>query len=171
LETALFAGLAAIVGLIVGHLWDARSEAIRWRRDQRIRAYEHVGHTYYKIREAFRVVALSNHGTAELNEAISRALDLGGEFNRAVFTVWLHGSEPVARTVGELSAKVNDLFLSVRSGQLSWEEWRVARGPAEAALERFAEAIRSELSLPHIPVAIRISYPDTSAQESSEVEP
>ena len=170
MEIALIASLAGIIGLVIGNLWDSRSEAARWQRDQRIRTYEQIGYTYYALREAFRVVAVSTPGTLQTDEAISRALDLGGEFNRAIFAVWLHGSEPVANTVRELNSRVNELFLASRAKQSSWEEWRVIRGPGEVALERFVEAVRSELSLPQISVAIRIEYPNGAIQESQTTE-
>lgn len=42
MEAAITASLAAVVGLIIGRLWDSRLEAVRWRRDQRVRVYEHA---------------------------------------------------------------------------------------------------------------------------------
>jgi hypothetical protein len=157
LEATLVAGLAGLVGLVLGRFWDSRSEAVRWRRDQRIRTYEQIGACYYKVREAVRTLAMLEPGTPDAGTATARALDLGGEFNRTIVAVWLHGSAPVATAVREIDREVLKMFRTARDARFSWEEWREVRAPAEHALERFVEAVRSELSLPRVAVAIRIS--------------
>lgn len=147
MDATLIAGLAGLLGLMLGRFWDYRSEAARWRRDQRIRIYEQIGSTYYATREAIRTMALVEHGTDKAAEAAFRALDAGAEFSRAIVAVWLHGSAPVATAVREINRELVKLFLTARAQQLSYEEWRVTRGPAEQALERFVEAVRAELAL------------------------
>jgi hypothetical protein len=79
MEATIVAGLAALVGLIVGRFWDSRSEARRWRRDQRVRTYEEFAAAYYRSREGFRRLALLDVGTAGADEAQAVALDNGGE--------------------------------------------------------------------------------------------
>lgn len=157
MDATVIAGLAAIVGLVLGRFWDSRSETARWRRDQRIRTYEQVGGSYYALREAIRVLAMLEPSSESTPEVASRALDLGVEFNRAIVAVWLHGSGPVAAAVREIDREVIKMFLAAREHRFSWEEWRDVRAPAEHALERFIEAVRSELSLPQLDVAIRIA--------------
>ncbi|GIJ50445.1 hypothetical protein Val02_73310 [Virgisporangium aliadipatigenens] len=46
------------------------------------------------------------------------------------------------------------------AGRLDWEEWRAAHEPAEAALQRFVEAVRLELALP--PLSVRLTVSDVS---------
>jgi len=156
-EAALLAGLAGLVGLILGRFWDSRVESARWRRDQRIRIYELVGTSYYTVREAIRAVALLDPDSESADQAASRALDLGGDFHRAVVAVWLHGSAPVATAVRDIDAELIKMFRVARTRRFSWEEWRDVRGPAEHALERFVEAARAELHLPQLNVTIRIA--------------
>ena len=48
-STALLAALAGIIGIMLGRLWDARSESSRWRRDQKTASYQ-------RLAEAFNVV-------------------------------------------------------------------------------------------------------------------
>jgi hypothetical protein len=156
-EATLIAGLAGILGLFLGRFWDTRSEAARWKRDQRIRTYEHVGQAYYSLREANRALALLDPETREAGEAASRVLDLGGKFNSAIVAVWLHGSAPVAKAVREVNQETIKMFIAARARRFSWEEWRAIRGPADHALDDFIGAVRRELSLPPLEVATRIA--------------
>jgi hypothetical protein len=155
-EAALIAGLAGVLGLIVGRFWDSHSEARRWRRDQRIRTYEEFAGAYYKSREGFRRLAMTEVGTIDADEALLSALDTGIEFNRVVVAVWLYSSAPVSAAVREVHHEIMRSFFNARERTFTWDEWRVARSPAERALERFVEAVRAELSLPRAPVEIRI---------------
>ena len=157
MESTLIAGLAGILGLLLGRFWDSRSEAVRWRRDQLIRTYEWIGRAYYVLREANRRLALLDPETPEADEAASRVLDLGGELNSAIVAVWVHGSTPVATAVRELNQETIRIFIAARAQRFSWEEWRTTRGPADDALDRFVEAVRRELSLPPLQVSVRIA--------------
>jgi nucleotide-binding universal stress UspA family protein len=154
--SAIVAATAGVLGLMLGRYWDNHSETRRWRRDQRIRIYEQFASAYYASREAYRSVALLAPGTPQAEDAASRALDLGIDFNRTLIALWLHGSANVALSAHELDIEVNKLFMIARSRQFSWEAWRVERGPAERALERFTESVRAELGLPGVRVAVRI---------------
>lgn len=73
----------------------------------------------------------------------------------------------MATAVRELDREVVKIFLAARTQKYSWEEWRVTRGPAENALERFVEAVRSELSLPQTSVALWIA--DIAPPPASEL--
>src|SRR5215469_1009142 len=50
MDPVLLAALAGLAGIAIGRFWDARSEATRWRRDQRIRVYERLITAYYQVR-------------------------------------------------------------------------------------------------------------------------
>lgn len=138
MDAAIVAGLAALVGLIVGRFWDTHSEARRWQRDQRIRIYEQFAGAYYTSREAYRAVAMQQPGSAEEDAAASTALDLGAAFNRTVVAVWLHSSAPVAAAVHDLDIEVNKLFLAVRSRRFSWPQWRETARALLAGTQRRA---------------------------------
>lgn len=156
MNAALLAGLAGIIGLVLGRFWDFHVELARWRRDQRIRTYELIGTSYYTLREAIRALALVEPGSQNAEEAALRALDLGADFHRAIVAVWLHGSAPVATVVREIDGEMVKTFRMALSRRFSWEEWRSVRVPAERALERFIVAARAELSLPQLEVSIVI---------------
>lgn len=157
MQSAFVAAVAAILGLVVGRFWDVRAEAGRWRRDQRMRVYERFVGAYYASREAYRSLALHEPGTPEAEEALARALDLGVDFNQSVVAVWFHGSPRVSAAVHEVDVEVNKLAGVARLKRYTWEEWRVARSPAEHAAEQFIEVVRRELGLPEI--AVMLCYP------------
>jgi hypothetical protein len=155
MESALIAGLAGLLGLALGRLWDRRSESNRWRRDQRVHSYENLAYTYYRLRDQCRQLSAKVPGTEESDRAVDRVLDTGVEWQRDVVAVWFHGSEPVTEAVKELDDQANELFLSARDKQFTWDEWRVRRVVAEQALEQFILAIRREFALPEFPVKLR----------------
>jgi hypothetical protein len=59
MEAVVLAAVAGVIGLPVGRFWDTKSESARWRRDQRVVAYEKVIKGYYEAREAIRQVAMA----------------------------------------------------------------------------------------------------------------
>ncbi len=59
METAVLASLAGLFGIVLGRVWDLRLEAVRWRRDQRVRVYEDLAATYYAAREPLLVLAMA----------------------------------------------------------------------------------------------------------------
>ena len=155
MESALIAGLAGLLGLALGRLWDRRSESNRWSRDQRVRSYENLAYAYYRLRDQCRQLSATVPGTEESERAADRVLDTGVEWQRDVVAVWFHGSEAVTDAVKELDDQVNELFLSARARQFTWDEWRLRREVAEQALEQFILAIRREFALPDFPVKLR----------------
>jgi hypothetical protein len=157
MQSAIVAAVAAFLGLVVGRFWDSRVETRRWRRDQRMRVYERFVGAYYASREAYRSLALQAPGTPESEDALARALDLGVEFNQSVVAVWFHGSPAVAAAVHQVDLEVNKLATVARQKRYAWEEWRVARSPAEHAAEQFIEVVRAELGLPDI--TVMLCYP------------
>ena len=165
MEANLIAGLAGIIGLILGRFWDSHAESRRWRRDQRIRAYEQVGCAYYALRESIRAVALAPIGSEKLEKAALPTVDLGKDFNSAAFAVWVHESEAVAISAKQSSSEVNELYLAAREREFSWDEWRAIRAPAEKFLEHFVGTVRFDLSLPQLTVAIRIVDPELNASQ------
>nr|BFE61358.1 hypothetical protein GCM10020063_058840 [Dactylosporangium thailandense] len=157
MQSAIIAAATALLGLIVGRFWDGRVEGRRWQRDQRIRVYEQFIRAYYASREAYRALALLEPDTPESHEALARALDLGVDFNQSVVAVWFHGSPAVATAAHEVDLEVNKLASVARLKRYTWDDWRVARSPAEHAAEQFIEVVRGDLGLPDI--AVTLCYP------------
>jgi hypothetical protein len=154
MEAATIGALAALFGLVIGRLWDNRLESRRWRRDQRIRVYEKFAAVHYEMREALRVLALTKPSTPEAAAAENRVRELGADWNKAMVAVWLHGSGPVTEAVRRLDEEVVRLVDIVRSRQLTWEEFREQRSAASRNLEAYVEAVRGELKLPRLDVAV-----------------
>lgn len=154
--TALIAALAGVLGLLVGRFWDVRAENVRWRRDQRIRSYESLAGAYYSIREALRRLAAQEPGTPENETEISRTLEVAVEWNRQLLSVWLHGTEPVTRSLRRLDRSVDELFRESAGARIGWEEFRRRRANADESLDRFIEAVRNDLALPDLAVRARI---------------
>jgi hypothetical protein len=155
-DPALVAALAGVIGLALGRFWDIWSERRRWRRDHRIRLYEQLAGAYYESREAYRSLALAATDALGHERESGQALDRNIEFNRTLMAVMLHASGPAASAAHALDLELNKLFMVARSRQLSWEEWRESRGPAERAMEKFMETVRHELRLPALRVEMRV---------------
>jgi GTP cyclohydrolase II len=154
MEAAITAALAAVLGLVVGRLWDSRLEVARWRRDQCVRAYEDAASAYYNVRETMRVLALTEPGRQEADVAENRMRTVGVEWNRCMVAVWLHGSEPVVEAIRQVDREFEQLLVRVRSCQLTWEEFWEERRPAGRKLDNFIEEVRKELKRPLMQVRV-----------------
>jgi hypothetical protein len=154
-ESAVIGGLAALLGLILGRVWDSRSESSNWRRDQRTRCYEQLFVTYYELRNRLRVLGAAEPDTPESDRAVDRVLEEAARWESDIAAVWLHGSKPVTKTAKALDDEVNNLFMVARAQQLSWDDIRLKRISAEGALEQLIAAIRRELRLPDFEVTLR----------------
>jgi hypothetical protein len=148
-------GLAALLGLILGRVWDRRSESSNWRRDQRTRCYEQLFASYYEVRDRLRLLGVAVPGTPESDDAIVRFLEVAVRWHSNVAAVWLHSSEPLTKAAKALDDQANALFIAARAEQLNWDQYRAKRMNAEGALEQLIAAIRHELGLPEFEVAIR----------------
>lgn len=56
METAVIGAIAGVFGLVLGRLWDSRSEYTRWRRDQRVASYGALAREFYRLRERYRAL-------------------------------------------------------------------------------------------------------------------
>src|SRR5689334_12070356 len=102
MESAVIGGLAALLGLILGRVWDRRSESAKWRRDQRTRCYEQLFVSYYELRDRLRVLGATAPETPESDDVVDRVREVGARWQSDVAAVWLHGSEPVAKAAKAL---------------------------------------------------------------------
>lgn len=152
---AVLTALAAIAGVVIGRLWETRSEIGRHKRDRRVAAYENLCGHYFEVRERIRKLSMAEPSSVDSYSARTEVLETGATWNKAVATVWLHSSEDVCRRLGELDHKLNDSVHRALDRQYSWDEWRVERRFAEEGLEAFLEAVRVELRRPPVPVRLR----------------
>jgi hypothetical protein len=156
METATVAALAGLLGIVVGRVWDFRLEALRWRRDQRVRVYEDLATTYYAARAPLLALATTEPGTPEADAAANRALVVAAEWNRGVVAVWLHGSSSVTTALRQFDHQLSRLFNKARACRLTWEEFANEHRKTEKYLEVFIEAVRQELKHPPLTVEVRI---------------
>lgn len=170
MDAAILAALAGILGLVLGRLLDNRGEAARWKRDQRIRVYESLADSYYQIREAIRVLGMSEPGSADAEAAELHVYEIAASgWNQHVVASWLHGSPSVVRAVQHLDRSVVELFLLSRTRHFTWNEFQEARNPALEALESYIEAVRKELHLPGLRVTVHYSFQGLpESQEAAE---
>lgn len=158
MNATLLAALAGLLGLAIGRLWDSHAETKRWRRDQRIRVYERLSGAYYELREALRVLAMSEPGSAESDAAEIHVYEMAAsQWNEQVVAAWLHGSTSVISAVENLDRHVVDLFFRARSRKFTWHEFLEDRQSTQESHERYIEAVRKESRQPSLTVTI--SYP------------
>jgi hypothetical protein len=143
---ALLATLAGIIGIAVGRLWDARSEASRWHRDQKTASYQRLAEAYIGLYEDIRSVALAEPGTGALIDAIDCARR-DKTWDNALVAVWLHGSTPVVTAASLMDRAITELFYAAQARLYSMEDWNKARIPSADAFERFIATAREDLDL------------------------
>lgn len=159
MSAAVFAAVAGLLGVLVGRFWDTRADSANWKRDQRIRIYEGLADSYYKVREALRVLAMSEPGSAESDAAEVDVYKIAASgWNQHVVSAWLHGSPAVIRTVEALDRCIVNLLPLARARRLTWEEFMEERKPVQVALEQFIEAVREELRQPALRVTVNYSF-------------
>jgi hypothetical protein len=54
---ALIGAAGVLLSLAVGRFWDVRSELRKWRRDQKIQAYQRLAEAFFAMRENLRAAA------------------------------------------------------------------------------------------------------------------
>ena len=166
MTSALLAGLAAILGVAIGRLWDTRSESARWRRDQKTASYQRVAEQFQAVYENIRAIALTNVDADAFAALVEHTRTDGfAAWDSAVAAVWLHGSTDVVVAVTELDEAVGKLFYGAAVREITTvPEWKTARLPARRAFERFLAAAREELDLP--PVSVKIFTDPPAVQRS-----
>ncbi|MEV0709638.1 hypothetical protein [Nocardia aurea] len=147
MTTAMVAALTAVLGVVIGRLWDNRSESSRWRRDQKTASYQGFIEEFQSVCEVMRALATVDPGGAgsyaERVEHV-RIDDFKG-WDSAFNAVRLHGSTRVVDVATQLDLEITDLFYQVAEHQLSVDGWKQARVPARQAFDRFVVAARDEL--------------------------
>lgn len=161
MTTALIAAAAALFGVVVGRLWDSRSEAARWRRDQQAASYQRFAEEFRATCEAMRTLALADPESATSPELVSDFRRNYDKWDNAYTAVWLHGSPAVVTAAIALDRAQTELFYDVQQRHLQIEDWYHLRVTTREAFERFIRAVRNELDLK--PVSANY-FPDLASQ-------
>ena len=147
--TAAIIGAAGVLlGLVVGRFWDVRSELRKWRRDQKVLAYQRLAEAFFAMRENLRATAEAEPETSDKHKKKERVTQCGVEWNASNIATWMFGSSAALRKAVELDAEIDRLFALALEKRHSFPDWHHAREPAQRYLEGFIEEVRTELSLP-----------------------
>jgi hypothetical protein len=136
------------LGLVVGRFWDVRSELRKWRRDQKVQAYQRLAEAFFVMRENLRATAEAEPETSDKHEKKERVTQSGVEWNSSIIATWIFGSSAALRRAVELDAEIDRLFALALEKRHSFPDWHHAREPAQRYLEGFIEEVRKEFSLP-----------------------
>lgn len=159
MSTALIAAAAGIAGLLIGRWWDARSESVRWRRDRRARSYEEVAAEYYRLREALRLLAMTDSEAADFDGERSRVEEAYAQWNRILSALWLHGSENASAAALRMDHEFTEVLHTALRTTVDWTTWPRLREPLYASFDDFVDAVRKELRLPRL-MALRAGAAD-----------
>ncbi|MFD1536967.1 hypothetical protein [Nonomuraea guangzhouensis] len=149
MSTAVIAAIAGVLGIIIGRLWDARSESARWRRDQKVASYQRFAEEFQSVYESIRSVALAGPETDAFRRAVEEARR-DRAWDCALTGVWLHGSPAVVAAANSLDKSITKLFYDAQERVFLVEDWSRERLHSQQAFRRFVDAVREELSLPPV---------------------
>ncbi|GII26447.1 hypothetical protein [Planosporangium mesophilum] len=147
MQATLLAGLAGLIGIILGRLWDTRSESRRWRRDQRMQSYQAVAGEFYRYREAIRELGHTARPGQEHDERSAEVHQLRTDWNRTLAALWLHGSERAVQCALAVDHQLAELRIRATAAVITDEDWPTRREPAQMAYDNFIDAIRHDLAL------------------------
>jgi hypothetical protein len=158
MTAVLFGTVSALIGIVIGRLWDTRSESRSWRRDQKVIAYQQFAAAFFSMRENLRAVAEERGGAGAMVALKERVTAAGVEWNAAVVAVWMFGSDTAMTKVVELDVEIDRLFDLALNMHFDFTRWHRLREPAQRVFEGYVAAVRTDLSLPPGP-AIRFDEP------------
>ncbi|MEU1983272.1 hypothetical protein [Nocardia sp. NPDC019395] len=168
MTAAILAAATGILGIAIGRLWDSRSEAARWRRDQMTASYQSFADQFESMYEAIRAIALTDLTAEELPTVIQDARTNNFiPWDSALAAVWLHGSKEVVTAATLVDRAILDIFHAAPERQFTIDDWNQVRGPAREAFERFIRAARTELHLPAVEVTLFPESPPRLEFEAS----
>jgi hypothetical protein len=170
---ALVGLMATLLGLIIGRFWEARSESARWRRDQRIRAYQAAADSFYALRDALRDLAQTTlDDEAEKNAKFGAVTRVGVTWNSSLVAVWLFGSERAASAALKVDLQIDELAELARVSHHPFWEWHRTREPAQTAFDAFLDEVRKDLELAPFVRALRkdpAGMPHSARENASAV--
>jgi hypothetical protein len=147
-SAVLAAALAGLAGVAIGRLWDARSEAARWRRDNKVQTYQAMAAEFYNYREVIREVSVSERDPSGFSEQVERLWRSHAVWNQRLSAVWLHGSEKAAVAAYELDHALAEVGEWVIDHPVPEGEWPGRKEPVEKRFDDYIDAVRRDLSLP-----------------------
>ncbi|MEU1995010.1 hypothetical protein ABZ511_11210 [Nocardia gamkensis] len=149
MTAVIVAAVAGVLGIMVGRLWDTRSESTRWRRDQKTGCYQRLAEQFQTTYEAIRAVARADTDADSRHALIEHTRNgVFPSWDSAVASVWLHGSLEVVMAATLLDEAIGELHDGALRRQIvSQQDWDRARDPARRAFECFLAAARRELDL------------------------
>jgi hypothetical protein len=150
-DTALMATIAGALGIILGRIWDARSETSRWRRDQKTDSYQRLAEAFSLVYEAIRGVALSDPDADAFIGAVNRARR-DKAWDHALAAVWFHGSTPVVTAASLMDRAITELFHDAQTRLFTVADWHQVRIPLADTFEGFIAAARKELGLSSVAI-------------------
>jgi hypothetical protein len=145
--------IAGILGIVLGRLWDRRSEASRWRRDQRADGCQRLAEAFILVYENTRAVALAEPGTTAFSDAVASCRN-DKSWDNALAAVWFHGTPAVVTAASGMDDALTRLFYDAQERTYTQTDWTGARRPSAEAFERFIAVAREELDL--APVSVKI---------------
>jgi hypothetical protein len=147
MDAAILAGLAGLLGILLGRVWDQKSESSRWRRDRRVQSYQEVASDFYQYRNVIRRVAGAPRGTPEFEDLSARLYNGHAVWNQRLSALWLHGAGKVTLAAYELDHALAQLGEEAMNMGIGADEWPVRKGPAHEKFDDFIDAVRSDLKL------------------------
>lgn len=150
MSVAVLAALTGVLGVVIGRLWDTRSESARWQRDQKTASYQRFAEEFRVTAEGIRTVALADPTVDGFGDLVDRVRTNAHSWDNAYSAVWLHGSATVVTAAAVLDRAQTELFYDAQERLFTLEDWYVTRAPMRAAFEKFIEFVRDELDLEYV---------------------
>lgn len=147
--------------MAIGRLWDTRSESVRWQRDQRTASYRALAEQFQALCEVLRALALTDPASEGYADRVDqvRLVDFKA-WDTAYTAVWLYGTPTVVAVASDLDAAVTRLLYRVQDELHSIRQWERDREPARSIVQKYLDAVRSELRLPEVNARFFSRTPD-----------
>ncbi|MEV6362247.1 hypothetical protein [Nocardia asteroides] len=156
MTAALLAACAAVLGIVIGRLWDHRSETTRWRRDKRADSYLQLAAAFRTSYDTIAQIALSDTSAEHIVATDNHV------WHNALSSVWIYGSPEAAVAAAHLDRTLTQLYEDSTSRRHCTSDWVTARVPARRAFEIFLAAVRAEVSHQAVPT---VFYEDSTPIE------
>ncbi|MFD8102870.1 hypothetical protein ACFV24_25360 [Nocardia fluminea] len=145
MTAALLAACAAVLGIVIGRLWDHRTEATRWRRDKRADSYQQLAAAFRTSYDTIQQIALANTADDRVLAADNHV------WHNALSSVWIYGTPKAALAATRLDRALSQLYEDSKNRQHSTGDWALARVAARRGFEQFLATVRAEVSRQAVP--------------------
>ncbi|WP_316575726.1 hypothetical protein [Nocardia canadensis] len=117
MTAALLAACAAVLGIVIGRLWDHRTEATRWRRDKRADSYQQLAAAFRTSYDTIQQIALANTADDGILATDNHV------WHNALSGVWIYGTPEAALAATRLDRTLSQLFEDSKNRQHSTSDW------------------------------------------------